>query len=577
MNNQAFTEDKETVELFFSCRNLKDKDIFSKSDPILTLKKQINVNQWIKIGQTEMIKNNLNPDFAKSFKLEFFFETKQLYKVEVIDVDNERTLKGDYIGSANFELADIVGSIQNMKILRLKDLKNKESGKCIVRLDKIGEEEEKKILTLKFGIDNVVKTGFFSSRNTFIKIYKLRIVKSRLDKIKQGDVKIDSMKINDWVLTYKSRHFKGSKVVFDQFDITGSKISNNYFDIPLKVEMLKYKSNGSHRVLGTCYITVIDFISQKKSFQFKKKSKNIKSILKVLNFKINTYYNFLDFLKGGMNINLSVGIDFTASNRDPQDPLSLHYMNPPQLNLYQQAILSVGEILKKYNHNHKIPSYGFGAKIGQPPLLSHVFPINNNNQYPSVKDFQELFQAYHFCLQNIQFSGPTYFAPIINHIINFTNQNFQANYFNYSVFLLLTDGCIMDLDETVDTIVSASDLPLSIVIVGVGDENFQRMEFLDADDNPLVNSKGQVMKRDIVQFVPFKKFKNNPFILREEVLREIPQQIEDFYKMKGIKPNKMKVINPEMLNFQRGNTLGIKNQFQDVFLEENNTNYPILK
>lgn len=31
---------------------------------------------------------------------------------------------------------------------------------------------------------------------------------------------------------------------------------------------------------------------------------------------------------------LVVGIDFTASNKDPEDPTSLHYMNVPQLNLY---------------------------------------------------------------------------------------------------------------------------------------------------------------------------------------------------------------------------------------------------
>ncbi len=31
---------------------------------------------------------------------------------------------------------------------------------------------------------------------------------------------------------------------------------------------------------------------------------------------------------------LIVGVDFTASNRDPEDTSSLHYMNPPALNLY---------------------------------------------------------------------------------------------------------------------------------------------------------------------------------------------------------------------------------------------------
>lgn len=42
--------------------------------------------------------------------------------------------------------------------------------------------------------------------------------------------------------------------------------------------------------------------------------------------------------------------------------------------------------------------------------------------------------------------------------------------------LLLTDGEIFDMDLTRDLIVEASELPCSIVIVGVGNEDFEKME-----------------------------------------------------------------------------------------------------
>lgn len=35
-----------------------------------------------------------------------------------------------------------------------------------------------------------------------------------------------------------------------------------------------------------------------------------------------------------MNMTMVVGIDFTASNKNPGEPDSLHYLNPPNLNLY---------------------------------------------------------------------------------------------------------------------------------------------------------------------------------------------------------------------------------------------------
>ena len=47
--------------------------------------------------------------------------------------------------------------------------------------------------------------------------------------------------------------------------------------------------------------------------------------------------------------------------------------------------------------------------------------------------------------------------------------------------MILTDGVISDMDDTVNAIVDASFLPMSIIIVGVGNADFADMEILDAD------------------------------------------------------------------------------------------------
>ena len=67
--------------------------------------------------------------------------------------------------------------------------------------------------------------------------------------------------------------------------------------------------------------------------------------------------------------------------------------------------------------------------------------------------------------------------------------------------LFITDGAITDMEKSIDEIVTASTLPLSIIIVGVGEneEEFENMERLDGDVEPLYSKTLQKYReRDIV-------------------------------------------------------------------------------
>lgn len=76
------------------------------------------------------------------------------------------------------------------------------------------------------------------------------------------------------------------------------------------------------------------------------------------------------------------------------------------------------------------------------------------------------------------------------------------------MLLLLTDGAVTDVDATCEAVVRASNLPMSVIIVGVGNADFEAMEQLDADGGPLRTRFGEAAARDIVQFVPFRRFQN---------------------------------------------------------------------
>eukprot|EP00924_Labyrinthula_sp_SR-Ha-C_P000354 maker-scaffold_25-augustus-gene-4.52-mRNA-1 protein AED:0.22 eAED:0.24 QI:1536/0/0.25/1/0.33/0.5/4/0/567 len=246
-----------------------------------------------------------------------------------------------------------------------------------------------------------------------------------------------------------------------------------------------------------------------------------------------------------------IAVDFTGSNsrhnlhspdnNNPTKPGSTPYERAMYILFFIKYRSSVGSILLDYDTDKLIPFYGFGAVSNYPlpAIKRECFPCNFNEDDPNVLDLEGLHEAYLNALDKISFSGPTHFAPIIRQAIRLAKEDPQV----YTVLLLLTDGQNDDMDETIDAIFEANDAPLSIVIVGIGPEDFTRMHILDGDEDgeygSLTNNAGEVLKRDLVQFVSFSDFDGPGSSLEDlakEVLEEVPEQLSQYYADQGIKP-----------------------------------------
>ena len=244
---------------------------------------------------------------------------------------------------------------------------------------------------------------------------------------------------------------------------------------------------------------------------------------------------------------MHIAVDFTASNKDADDPKSLHYYSPHSdtMNPYQDAIMSVGEILLNYDADKMVPVYGFGAKPKYPnlslPNVSHCFNCTGDTEDSEVHGLEGIFNIYNYALQNVVFSGPTWFSRVFQKVIDETKKSFAENPDNYCFFLIITDGVIHDMQQTIDLLVQASHLPMSIVIVGVGNEDFSKMKMLD--DADVTDSYGNKPSRDIVRFVEHRSFKNNRMGLTKETLEEIPGQVTSFYAGINRRPNPPQNIN----------------------------------
>lgn len=221
--------------------------------------------------------------------------------------------------------------------------------------------------------------------------------------------------------------------------------------------------------------------------------------------------------------NLIFGIDYTSSNLEQGarsfNGMSLHTLNNNFLNPYQYAITLCGKVLETFDEDKLIPSYGFGDIRTK---NFKVFNINKNNNF--CYTFNEVLKCYNEITPNIKLSGPTSFQPIIKQaieIIKFTR--------SYHILVIITDGEVIDKVQTENAIVEASNYPLSIIVIGVGDGPFDNMEKYD-DELPK-------RKFDNFQFVNYNKIflecqkKNVPFesIFMLHALQEIPDQY-DFLK-----------------------------------------------
>jgi hypothetical protein len=293
-----------------------------------------------------------------------------------------------------------------------------------------------------------------------------------------------------------------------------------------------------YQFIGGAVASVNQMVDSKRLLETVDKQKKPSGNIHIDDLKVIKSFGISDYIRLGLNLSLTVGVDFTGSNGIAKSSSSLHYMGGGRnnLNQYQRAIVEVGTIVMDYDRDRLVPAYGFGAKLPGTNNTNFCFPLNMSFSNPFVQSYEGVLQAYSEITPKLEFSGPTNFAPIINATAEAVQAGFAINKMTYSILLILTDGLISDFSDTSSAIVRCSRLPMSIIIIGVGNEDFSQMNVLDADVQPLRDFQGNQAARDIVQFVPFRDYASNPTSLAEAVLRELPKQVDQFYQSIGIVP-----------------------------------------
>ena len=249
-----------------------------------------------------------------------------------------------------------------------------------------------------------------------------------------------------------------------------------------------------------------------------------------ISYTIEKISRFIDLIENGLQIKISFAIDYTNSNLPYTNPKSLHYIGDPEkLNPYENCLRCFGELVGSYDFENKIAMLGFGGVIPSTGETSHCFPVSLTNN-PYANGIEEAIKQYKNSLPKITLDGPTYFFPVFKENLTLLKEYEGCPTSIYHLLVIITDGTIHDLDEMKRQLIKNETSPISVCIVGVGDENFSKMYQLDCRTKPLEDKNGNKSNRDICQFVRYKDFRDRPDKLTETMLMIIPSQVEAYFR-----------------------------------------------
>eukprot|EP01025_Chloroclados_australasicus_P023392 TRINITY_DN2372_c1_g1_i5.p1 TRINITY_DN2372_c1_g1~~TRINITY_DN2372_c1_g1_i5.p1 ORF type:complete len:344 (-),score=36.83 TRINITY_DN2372_c1_g1_i5:659-1690(-) len=240
--------------------------------------------------------------------------------------------------------------------------------------------------------------------------------------------------------------------------------------------------------------------------------------------------------------NLILAVDFTKSNewtgKHSFGGRSLHalgnFMNP-----YEEAMSVIAKTLSAFDDDKLIPVYGFGDGSTHD---QSVFSFNPGDV--PCQGLEQVLYRYRQLVPHVQLSGPTSFGPAIRKAMNIV----QQSGYQYHILVIIADGQVtrgvdvpygqlsMQEAETVEAIVAASQMPLSIIIVGVGDGPWDQMKAFD-------------------DMIPARRFDNLQFVNFTDIARKIagdPQKREAAFALSALMeiPDQYRIIQRERSRFK---------------------------
>jgi len=532
------------IDLHVECRNLPQKNSFASADSFAVIWEVPNgytgtgvnndapsanpTRQEVEVGRTEVVRGENSPKFDNTFRLDFRFEEEQSYLVRIYDEDlkyNTDLREHDYLGGVVFTLGQLMGSPGSMLACPL----GKGGGQAQLFITGREIAEAREVVALRFSAQDLPNFEQSLDKNDpYFKIERLEEDGITWETVFKSEVIMDN-ESPTWSMVRLPLSQLCHGDLFNQIRITLFDWNKFQDDNPLGFVSTTVRNlvHGSEHGIPVFNV----WREHKKLFGGSKQRKA--GALKVLKAQIQEIPSMLQYICGGMEIDLTIAIDCSINNGLELEG-GLHTRSNLFLNDYQAAIHKVGVIMEPYSKQKVFKIWGFGANIdGQETSL---FALGSGLGY-GANGLLELYDEFFGDDITHKPGKQPVLKPTLEKAMFYAIEQASVRHC-YSVLCILTAGNVLDMQLAVDCLCTAAeDAPLSVIIIGVGDGDFSTFNNLFEDGSAkLQHSNGVPISRDIAQFASFNDFDDSSGKVVAKALHALPEQFVQYCINSGVKP-----------------------------------------
>ena len=484
-----------TVELAIECRDLRDTHVSSTMDPFVVVF-LLRGSSWIEVARTEIIGNiiiisNAGPSFFLIFQSHFslilllfshYRKNTENTSYPIFDsvigrfnIDDNQHIKFIVYDACNdmrpkdLSLRKIVASAETTvgAIVRgdahwesaLTEKSGTQRGMIYVSSD-IASDAPSVYVCMRMRCEKVESLYTFAQTNSFIRISKLH----------------PSM---HWMSICKTGNDKGAAPKWSDLRLALNRLANSDLNRNIKFELWGFETGGKHKYICETILPL------SRLAQMMAEGRGALGIpmgnAQIISKKVATTLHFdyfqtfrvptlAEYMNGGVDMCYSLAIDFSGSNGTSSSMFAHHTSDPHKkmaqaADLYLDAISEVGGVMTAYDNDGLFPAFGFQSQF--------VFALSGDEGNTRCLGVEGMSNAFKSALTSRPLVGPTLFEPVIRKAIalaNATGGYATTDTHKYVVLIVLTDGKFTDKQKTIDAVAEASQLPLSIMFVGVGDD-----------------------------------------------------------------------------------------------------------